>query len=81
MISELERTKLKIGFKEVLKAVEANRTQKVFVAEDCEDRIKNSLADAANKAGVSVEYAETMRELGKACGIDVGTSCAAVIKF
>ena len=81
MISELERTKLKIGFKEVLKAIEANHTQKVFVAEDCEDRIKNSLADAAYKAGVLVEYAETMRELGKSCGIDVGTSCAAVLKF
>lgn len=81
MISELERTKLKIGFKEVLKAIEANRTQKVFVAEDCEDRIKNSLAEAAKNAGVEVEYAETMRELGKQCGIEVGTSCAAIIKF
>ena len=53
----------------------------VALMRDCDDKIKTPVLEAANAAGITVEYAETMRELGKACGIDVGASCAAMLKF
>lgn len=81
MISELEKKALKTGFKEVMNVLSQNRAARVIIAEDCEDKIKIPVSEAAQKSGISAEYANSMKELGKACGIDVGASCAAVLKF
>ena len=35
---------------------------------------------AADNSGCSIVYIETMTELGKICGIDVGASCACILK-
>lgn len=81
MISEAEKANLKIGFKEVINLISENRAVKIIIADDCDDKIKNPVFEAAEAAGLEVEHIETMRALGKICGIDVGASCAAVIKF
>lgn len=73
-----EKNEIKIGFKEVMHLISENKAGKIFVAEDCEDSFKAKIAEAAG--GVAVETVPTMRELGKMCGIDVGASCAAVIR-
>ena len=81
MINDAEKRNLKAGFKEVMNLISEKRAAKVVLAADCDDKIKTPILEAANAAGITVEYAETMRELGKACGIDVGASCAAMLKF
>lgn len=81
MISELERKSLKIGFKEVMSNLTQNRVERIMIANDCDDKIKIPVFEMAEKAGLKPEFVETMRELGKACGIDVGASCAAILKF
>ena len=80
MISEQEKAFLKTGFKEVLKSMEKNLVEKLFIAEDSSASIRDRLKDAATKNHCNVFYTETMKELGKLCGIDVGASCAAVLK-
>ena len=80
MISEQEKAFLKTGFKEVLKSVEKNLSQKVFIAEDISSSMKDKLENSAGVAGCDVLYIETMKELGKICGIDVGASCACILK-
>ena len=78
MFQEAKRN-LKIGKKEVLKLLSEGRAKKVYIAGDCEETFKSAVLNAANSAGVTVEYKETMRTLGEMCGIDVGASCAAEI--
>lgn len=80
MISEKDKKNLRIGLKEVTKSLCENRVARVIIAQDSEDRIKTTLTQAAKTAGVGTEYIETMRQLGRICGISVGASCAAIIK-
>lgn len=80
MISDAEKERLIVGFKQAVKAVKENRAAKVFLANDCESRISTPLEQAASADGVDVFYIDTMKELGEMCGIDVGASCAVVLK-
>lgn len=80
MISETEKQRLRIGFKQTVKAVNENRAEKVFVAADAEDRFSMSVCGACEKNNVPVVSVPAMRELGKMCGIDVGASCAVILK-
>ena len=79
MISNTEKKNLRIGYKQVLKALTEKPVAKLFLAEDCEDRLRKPLEEKANEKNVPVFYTQTMQELGKLCGIDVGSSCAAVL--
>lgn len=81
MLSESEKSRLKVGQKEVKKLVANRMAEKVFIASDCDDAISDSIKKGATDAGAQVVTVETMKELGRICGIDVGASCAAVEKL
>lgn len=80
MISESEKEKLLVGFKQTVKAVNENKAAKVFLAGDCESRISDPIEKSAAENGTQIFYVPTMRELGEMCGIEVGSSCAVVLK-
>ncbi len=80
MISEADKAKLAVGFKQVVRAVKEDKAAKVFLAEDCESKISVPVEQSASEKGVQVFYIPTMKELGELCGIDVGSSCAVVLK-
>lgn len=77
MISSSEKKNLKIGYKQTIKAL-SKKCAKVFIAEDCEDRIKDAVKKAAQEIGSDVYYIATMQELGKMCEISRGASCAVI---
>lgn len=79
MFEEFDKTKVKTGFKEVLKLISEKKAVKVYIAEDCDESFKEKALAAAQRAGIPAEYAPSMKELGKACKIDVGASCAALM--
>ena len=80
MLSTIPKDKLIIGLKQTKKAVTAGLVQKLYLAENCDPMISEPLQEAAQKAGVQVLYVATMKELGSMCAINVGASCAAVLK-
>lgn len=80
MISDTDKRYLKTGFKEVLKLIEKNEAEKVFIAEDVSQNMKDKLLAEVSKNSCEVIYAESMKALGEISGIDVGASCAAIIK-
>ena len=63
MIGDAERSKLQVGYKQAVRALNENKASKVFVAEDCDDHIKDGV-----------------RKIGNMCKIEVGASCAVVLK-
>ena len=76
MLKQLtEATKHVVGVKQTAKAVEKGTAKLVFVAADADIRISRPLLERCE-----VITAETMQELGKACGIHVGAAAAAVLK-
>jgi large subunit ribosomal protein L7A len=78
---KVERAKeLTIGVKQTLKAVENRQVETVFIAEDADKRLTQKVVLLCKEKGVPVIYVDSMRRLGKACGIEVGAATAAIKK-
>ncbi|HZG15154.1 MAG TPA: 50S ribosomal protein L7ae-like protein [Candidatus Bathyarchaeia archaeon] len=78
---KVERAKeLAIGINQTLKAVEHSFAQEVYVAEDADKRLTNKIALLCKEKGVPVIYVDSMKRLGRACGIDVGAAAVAIKK-
>ncbi|WP_040953131.1 50S ribosomal protein L7ae-like protein [Gorillibacterium massiliense] len=72
--------KLSIGTKQATRMVELGRASEVYVAKDADPRITNKIVNLCKKSGVKVTYVDSMKQLGKACGIEVGAAMAAIVK-
>ena len=69
---------VKVGTKQTTKMVEQDKATLVYVAQDADSRLVNRIVQLCKQHDVKVTFVDTMRALGKACGIDVGTACAVV---
>lgn len=67
-----------VGMKQTIKAVEAGRARVVFLARDVDDYVANKVRNICSKLGVSIVMVDSMKELGEACGIQVGAATAAI---
>jgi len=68
-----------IGYKQSIKAIEKGLTQSVYLACDAEEKIRQPILEACKNRGIPVIETETINELGKASGIQVGTAVAAIL--
>lgn len=81
MLEKLKSAKNKrVGTKQTSKAVDAGLAQIVFIAKDAEERITKPLIEKCKAQNVEIIYVETMKQLGEACGIEVGAASAALLK-
>lgn len=69
-----------IGANQTTKALQQSTVRAVYVAEDAEDRVVHSIVAAAQEKGIVIQWVASMKELGKACGIEVGAATAAVLE-
>lgn len=69
-----------VGTKQTLKALESRQVKELIVAEDADREVLNQILAAANSSAVSIEYVDSMKKLGKACGIDVNAAIVAIKK-
>lgn len=79
-MERLKHAKKIVGLKQTLRAIQANQAALVYLAQDADLKVVEEIAGLCRKHEVPVEYAETMKQLGKACGIDVGASTACLLK-
>lgn len=79
MLNLKNSSDLIIGLKQTLKAIQSDRAAKVYLATDADSYIKKSVTDACVQKNIEIIYVNTMKELGEACGIDIGASTATVI--
>lgn len=80
-MQELKASHKKIvGLKQTVKAVKSGIAKKVYIAEDADNFIKKSVLDACSEKNLQIIYISNMKELGNACGIDIGASTAAIIE-
>ncbi|MBP2002627.1 large subunit ribosomal protein L7A [Paenibacillus shirakamiensis] len=71
---------VKIGAKQTAKAIEHGEVDEVYIAQDADPRITSKIIGLCTKLSIQVTYVDTMKELGKACGIDVGAAVVAIVK-
>ncbi len=72
--------RLKIGIKQSIRAINENLARTVYIAKDADAALTEELVKLSEAKQVPVIYAESMKELGKACRIDVGAATAVVLK-
>lgn len=80
MLELLKSSNKAIGIKQSLKAVEADNATMVFIAKDADEKITGSLIELCQTKSIEIFYADTMKLLGKACGIEVGASAVCLLK-
>lgn len=68
------------GAKQTIRAIRSGRAERVYIAADAAEMVAAPVRAAAREARIPVEEESSMRELGRACGLDVGCACAACLK-
>ena len=74
------QSRIIIGTKQTLKAMRNGHVSEVFIAADADKQITEKVACLAQELQIPCERVESMKELGSACGIEVGAAAAAVKK-
>jgi large subunit ribosomal protein L7A len=68
-----------VGLKQTQRALEKGLVQRVYVANDAENHVLRPILEWCRTHNVERIDVPTMKELGKACGIEVGTAVAAIL--
>ncbi|AKA71405.1 ribosomal L7Ae/L30e/S12e/Gadd45 family protein [Clostridium scatologenes] len=79
MILRLEGNKV-VGVKQTIKAIKAGTIKTVYIAKDADDKFIQPVRLLVEEESLELVYIDSMKELGKLCGIDVGAATAAVLK-
>lgn len=79
MIDRLVGKKV-IGVKQSIKAIKDGKGTVLYVAKDAERKIIIPLVELALRNEVKVIEIDTMRDLGKMCGIDVKSSATLILE-
>ena len=72
--------KVVVGAKQVLKAIRAGEAEVVYLAQDANAHVTTPLKDACKEQETEYVYVDEMIKLGKACGIKVNASAAAILE-
>ena len=79
MLKELTAKKKVVGLKQTRRAVAEGLAQRVYVALDADPLLTERLMQLCRAAGVCIPKVRTMKALGRACAIAVGTAAAAIV--
>ena len=80
MLDELKTAKKVVGIKQLRRALADETAELVFLAKDADPALTEPLLAQCRDSGVEVVTGVTMAELGKACGISVGSAAAAILR-
>ncbi|GAE35322.1 50S ribosomal protein L7ae-like protein [Halalkalibacter akibai] len=76
----LQANDLVIGTKQTLKALDEGIVSEVYIAKDAEYRVIYKVEAIAKAKDIPLLYVDSMKKLGKACGIEVGAATVALRK-
>ena len=77
MHSDLEHPSKVVGVKQVRRALANGTAKRLYLARDADPHLTRALEEQAGSQGVETVWIDSMRELGRACGLAVGASAAA----
>ncbi len=80
MLEDLRHSNRSVGLKQSIKAIESGDVKLAFIAKDADKKIVETIENACVQRSITVSYADNMKQLGRACGIEVGAAVACVLK-
>ncbi|PYZ95663.1 50S ribosomal protein L7ae-like protein [Alteribacter lacisalsi] len=69
-----------VGTKQTLKALEEQQVKELIIADDADHSVLSRVLAEAENQGIPVQTVDSMKKLGKACGIDVSAAIVAIKK-
>lgn len=69
-----------VGAKQTIKAVEKDRVKLLFIARDADRHVTEPIIKICESKNIPLAKVDSMKSLGKACGIDVRCAIAAIIE-
>ena len=80
MLDDLKNNSKTVGLKQTVRALEADGVRVVYVASDADQSLTAKIVALSNDKKIEICSVESMKILGRKCGIDVGTAVAAILK-
>lgn len=80
MLNQLTGAAKVVGAKQARRALASGQAGRLYLAKDADPQFTRPLERQAREHGVEVVWADTMKALGRACGISVGAAVAAALK-
>jgi large subunit ribosomal protein L7A len=80
VLESIKSNKKTIGIRQSMKAVENGLAGTVFIAKDADEKVVRNIKELCLNSSIEVVYIDTMKQLGKACGIEVGAAVACILK-
>jgi len=80
MLTNLKCSNKVVGIKQARRAINNNEVRAVYIAEDAEPKVIQEIINLCSEKFIEIIYVSSMKELGKACGIDVKAAVAAITK-
>ena len=80
MFELLKSNNKTVGLKQSVKAVQDGKVKSIFIATDSDTKIINTVKELCAGSSIEINYVDSMKQLGKACGIDVGASVVCLLK-
>ncbi|MCL4439384.1 ribosomal protein [Desulforamulus profundi] len=70
-----------VGAKQTIKAVEKSQAKEVYWASDAEARVVDPILRICSSKNIPTVKVESMKDLGRACNIEVGCAIAAITEY
>jgi large subunit ribosomal protein L7A len=80
IINNIENNKIVIGKKQTLRVLLKEEVVKVYISRDADFHVTEPIVQVCKDKVIEIVYFDNMKELGRACGIDVNAAAAAVLK-
>lgn len=74
MLTDLTVVEKVVGAKQAKRALRDGKARRVYLAQDADPRVTEPIAELCAQQGVPVEEVAKMKDLGNACGINVGAA-------
>lgn len=74
-----QASKIIIGTKQTVKALKTGIVREVIIANDADHLVVTKVVQTAKEKQVAIQRVDSMKKLGKACGIEVGAATVAII--
>ncbi|MBP2242866.1 large subunit ribosomal protein L7A [Cytobacillus eiseniae] len=74
----LQARNILIGTKQTVKALKQGTVKEVVIAKDADYKVIAKITSAAEEGNVPILYVDSMKKLGKACGIEVSAAAIAI---
>jgi large subunit ribosomal protein L7A len=68
-----------VGTKQTVKALKEGRVKTLVVATDADVKVTSKVLQVAKEFQVPISQVDSMKKLGKACGIEVAAAAVAIL--